>query len=313
MTIKKAEETLVKNPERNLPMNTSAQIFYHSKSSDEELLTVIYVLVDTILTQLRDKRLKSERRSGRKPALTESELITLAIFRFHLGFSTLKHTYRFYYQYLKKLFPNLPRYQNFVGGINRVSGLAGQILKILMKIKGSGNPGLKIIDSLPLPVCDARRSGTNKVMEGLATVSRSSRGWYYGLKLHGVIDEVGNILNVRITTAAVDDRSPVKNLIKDLTGKFVADAGYLSEELTRSLRGMGKSLLTGFRKNMKKLLTTKDHETLKKRQYIETIFSVLTERLKIRTSLPRSIQGMLSHYIYTLTAYQISKFLITIS
>jgi hypothetical protein len=128
-----------------------------------------------------------------------------------------------------------------------------------------------------------------------------------------VVDELGNFLNVKITTAAVDDRFPVKNLTKNLTGRFVADAGYLSEELTRTLRGMGKGFLTGVRKNMKKLLTEGDHQTLKKRQYIESIFAVLTERLKIRTSLPRSVQGMLSHCIYTLTAYQIFKFLSTIS
>jgi hypothetical protein len=294
-------------------MNTSAQLFYHSKSSDEELLTVIYVLVDTILTHFREKRLTGERIPGRKPALTESELVTLAIFRFHLGFSDLKHTYRFYYQYLKKLFPDLPRYQNFVCGINLVSGLAGQILKILMKIPGQDNSNLKIIDSLPLPTCDQRRSSTNKVTKGLATISRSSRGWYYGLKLHGVVDELGNLLNVRITTATVDDRFPVKNLIKNLSGKFVADAGYLSEELTRTLKDMGKGFLTGVRKNMKKILTEEDHQTLKKRQYIESVFSVLTERLKIRTSLPRSIQGMLSHYIYALLSYQIFKFLRVIS
>jgi hypothetical protein len=158
-------------------MNTSAPIFYHP--SDEEFLTTIYVLVDTILTFLNGKRLNSERKAGRKPTLTESELITLAIFRFHLGFLDLKHTYRFYYQYLKKLFPDLPRYQNFVAGINRVSSLAAQVLKILMKVLGRASSGLKIIDSLPLPVCDSRRSTTHRVMRTLSSVSRSSRGWWY--------------------------------------------------------------------------------------------------------------------------------------
>ncbi len=292
-------------------MNTSAPLVYHS--SDEELLTTIYVLVDTVLLRLKEQRIGSGRKTGRRPALTESELITLAIFRFHLGFSDLKHTHRFYHQYLRRLFPNLPRYQNFVLGINRVSSLAGQILKILMRLVSQGNSNLKILDSLPLPACDPRRSGSSRVMKDLATISRSSRGWYYGLKLHAVVDELGNLLNVRITTAAIDDRFPVKNLIKNLTGKFVADAGYLGEELTRSLRETGKRLLTGVRRNMKKMLTQEDHQTLKKRQYIESVFSVLTERLKIRTNLPRSVGGMLSHYVYTLTAYQIFKFLSTVS
>jgi hypothetical protein len=292
-------------------MKTSAPLVYHH-SCDEDVLIALYVLIDTIVTNFNRKRLKRSGAVGRKATLTEAELITLAIFRFHLGFLTLKHTYRFYYQYLRKYFPDLPSYQNFVCGINRVSGLAGRCLMALMKIFEQGK-GLKIIDSLPLPVCDQRRSSTNKIMKGLATISRSSRGWYYGLKLHGVVDTLGNLLNVRITTATVDDRFPVKNLIKDLTGRFVADAGYLSEELTRTLKVMGKSLLTGVRKNMKKLLTEGDHQVLKRRQYIESVFSVLTERLKIRTSLSRSARGMLSHYIYTLTAYQISKFLSIIS
>jgi hypothetical protein len=73
-------------------MKTSAPLVYH-QSSDEDVLTVIYCLIDTIVRSLNTRRLKPKGTAGRKAKLTESELVTLAIFRFHLGFPTLKHTY----------------------------------------------------------------------------------------------------------------------------------------------------------------------------------------------------------------------------
>ena len=57
-------------------------------------------------------------------------------------------------------------------------------------------------------------------------------GWFYGFKLHLVINELGEILACRVTPGNVDDRKPVEDMTRPLTGKLFGDKGYISQELT---------------------------------------------------------------------------------
>ena len=72
--------------------------------------------------------------------------------------------------------------------------------------------------------------------------------WFYGFKLHLAINDRGEILNVALTPGNVDDRKPVRELLKELQGKFVGDKGYISKDLAADLRAEGIILLTKFKK-----------------------------------------------------------------
>ena len=69
--------------------------------------------------------------------------------------------------------------------------------------------GIAFIDSLPLPVCHHRRIHSHRVFAGVAPRARSSLDWFYGLKLHFVINEQGELLAFRLTPGNVDDRTPL--------------------------------------------------------------------------------------------------------
>jgi hypothetical protein len=71
--------------------------------------------------------------------------------------------------------------------------------------------GISFVDSTPIRVCQEKRISQNKVFKGTATVGKSTMGWFYGFKLHIVINDKGEILNFAITQANVDDRGPLKN------------------------------------------------------------------------------------------------------
>ena len=109
--------------------------------------------------------------------------------------------------------------------------------------------GLAFIDSLPLPVCHNRRINSHKVFAGIAQRGQSSVDWFYGFKLHCVINANGEWLALRLTPGNVDDRTPVPFLADGLWGKLFGDRGYISPSLFEQLRATGVQLVCRFRNN----------------------------------------------------------------
>ena len=56
-------------------------------------------------------------------------------------------------------------------------------------------------------------------------IDSSSVDCFFGLKLHLVVNEEGELLNVHLTPSNVDDRKPVNKLLKSLFGQVFADRG----------------------------------------------------------------------------------------
>lgn len=245
-----------------------------------------------------------------KHNLTLAELVSLAIFRFFTGHRNWKDFYQHLKTYHRKDFPRLPVYENFLRAMNALSVVALLLLHGFMKffrsITRTEDP--KFADSSKLEACNIKREFSNKVAKNIAKKSKSSMGWFYGFKLHIICNELMQILNFRITTATVDDRKGLEMIWNDIFGMIVADAGYLGGNWQTKARALGKHLLTGVRANMKKIMTDTQHQLLKLRQRVETVFSVLKLRFGIESTLPRSELGFFAHYIWSITAYQFKKF-----
>lgn len=134
--------------------------------------------------------------------------------------------------------------------------------------------GISFIDSTPISVCKNKRIKRNKVFKGIAQLGKSTMGYFFGFKLHIVINEKGELLNFVIAQGNVDDREPLKNkkFVNELKGKLFADKGYLSKTLSEMLFLDGLHLITNIRNNMKNcLMELKDKIMLRKRSIIETI------------------------------------------
>ena len=96
--------------------------------------------------------------------------------------------------------------------------------------------GVSFIDSTPLAVCHPRRRHQHRLFAGQAQWGKSSTGWFFGFKLHVVVNDQGQLLNVALTLGNVDDRQPVPDLVGRLFGKLVADRRYLSRKLGKQYR-----------------------------------------------------------------------------
>lgn len=178
------------------------------------------------------------------------------------------------------------------------------LLKWLISL--SHRTGNSFIDATSINVCHNKRISRNKVFKGLAEIGRTTKGWFFGFKMHVVINENGEIIAVKLTKGNVDDRTPVPNLVKHLTGLLFGDKGYISKELFSDLYSCDLKLVTGIRKSMKNILMPLyDKQMLKKRSIIETVFDYLKNKFELEHSRHRSIWNFLVHIISTLVTYSL--------
>ncbi|WP_083101700.1 IS982 family transposase [Faucicola atlantae] len=131
-------------------------------------------------------------------------------------------------------------------------------------------------------------------------------GWFYGFKLHVIINDQGELVNLTVTAGNVDDRKPVKQLC-DMTvfGKLFGDKGYIDKSLTAWLdEHLDVELITNVKKNMKaKDIAWLDKRLLKRRFLIETVFDELKNICHIEHSRHRSPAGFMSNLLAGLIAY----------
>lgn len=240
----------------------------------------------------------------RKPLMSDSEVITLMVL-FHSGsFRNMKHFYQqFVQKHLLSEFPSTVSYNRFT----ELMQAAVLPMTIFLKTMCLGQcTGISFVDSTPIRVCKNKRIKRNRVFKDTATVGKSTMGYFFGFKLHLIINDKGEILNFVITQGNVDDREPLKNerFIQSVKGKLYADKGYLSKELTSLLFIDGLHLITNIRNNMKNcLIELKDKIMLRKRSVIETINDELKNMCQIEHSRHRSFGNFITNILSGLIAY----------
>lgn len=170
--------------------------------------------------------------------------------------------------------------------------------------------GIAFIDSTPIRACKSKRIKQNKVFKDIATIGKSTMGWFYGFKLHIIVNDKGELLDFIISRANVDDRTPLKkdNFLKKILGSLYADKGYISKQLSALLFNQGLHLVTGIRNNMKNvLMTMKDKILLRKHSVIETINDQLKNIAQAEHSRHRSFTNFITNLVASLIAYSFQE------
>jgi len=242
---------------------------------------------------------KKRRRAGQ---LSVSEIMTIIIYFHQSHYRNFKAYYTEHVcQHLRGEFPKLVSYERFV---ILMSSVLGPLSAYLKSLYGRCH-GLSFIDSTALLVCDNHRIHNHKVFAEVAQRGKGSMGWFYGFKLHLVINECGELLACQITPGNVDDRKPVPTLCQRLFGKLIADRGYVSQPLFEQLLDtFGVQLITKLRKNMKnRLLPWMDKLLLRKRAIIESVVDQLKNISQIEHTRHRSPINCFINIIAGLIAY----------
>lgn len=242
---------------------------------------------------------KKRRRAGH---LSVSEIMTILIHFHQSHYRDFKTYYTEHVcQHLRAEFPNLVSYERFVILMPTVLGPLSAYLKSLY----GRCRGITFIDSTALRVCDNHRIHNHKVFAGVAQRGKGSMGWFYGFKLHLVVNDCGELVACQITPGNVDDREPVPTLARRLFGKLIADRGYISQALFEQLLDtFGVQLITKLRKNMKnRLIPLLDRLLLRKRAIIESIVDQFKNISQIEHTRHRSPVNCFINIIAGLIAY----------
>ena len=166
--------------------------------------------------------------------------------------------------------------------------------------------GISFVDSTPLKVCDNHRIHNHRVFSEYAKTGKSSMEWFYGLKLHLIINDEGEILSFCLTSGTVDDRNEavMDSLTKEIFGKLFADRGYISQKLFEKLLKKDITLVTRAKKNMKnKLMDLYDRLMLRKCTVIESVNDFLKNICDKGHSRHRSVTNFLVNLVSALAAY----------
>ncbi len=242
-------------------------------------------------------------KGGRKKvrSLSLAEVITIITLFHFSGYRTFKH----YYQrqvliYWKAYFPGLPSYSWFV----RMAQSAVFPMFVYLHANLGKPTGMGYIDSTVLTVCHIARASSHKVFKKMARKGKTTTGWFFGFKLHVVINHKAEITGFMLTSGNTDDRRPVRELTKELFGQLFADRGYVGKQLFRDLFERGLQLIAKSRKNMKLcLINLVDKALLRQRSLIESVFNRLKMVFQIEHHRHRSGWNFLTNLFGGLIAY----------
>lgn len=272
------------------------EIFYLSDEFSKEFEVTFKKYV---LEESNDKK-----RRNKSNRLSDSEVMTILI-AFHLsGMRNLKHFYVFYVkEHLKAEFPCLVSYNRFVELQQKIA----LPLVLFLKTCRMGNcTGISFIDSTALKVCHIKREHSHRVFDGMATKGKTTLGWFFGFKLHIIINDRGEIISFVITQGNIDDRYPLsmESFISTVSGKLYADRGYVSQKLAEILFVDGIHFVAKMRNNMKGgELPLQDRVMLRKRAVIESVNDELKNICQIEHTRHRCFTNFITNLIAGLLAY----------
>ena len=233
--------------------------------------------------------------------MTLSEVMTIVIHFHQSKYRTFKDYYLNHVcEHLIDYFPNLVSY-------NRMVELMPNVLiacLYYLKSRRGKVTGISFVDSTAIPVCHPKRISRNKVFKETAKLSKSSMGWFFGFKLHLIINDCGEILSCKITPGNIDDRTHMPSMTQRITRQMFGDKGYIKKELFEQLLNRGLQLITPLKSNMiNKLVPMNDKILLRKRSVIETVNDQLKNISYLVHSRHRSLHNFMLNLITALIAY----------
>jgi len=216
---------------------------------------------------------KSTKKRYKSSKMTLSEVITVMIYFHHSGYRTFKDYYlKEVKVHLTAEFKNLVSYNRFIELKKEA------ILPLLMFMRASFKnkcTGISYIDSFSLKVCHNRRISSHKGLKMFAQRGKTSVGWFFGVKLHLIINQYGEFVDIVFSKGNASDanRTILECITKYVKGKLFGDKGYIvRRETVELLQNRGIALIKRLKKNMpNQLLTVDDKMLLQKKSLIETV------------------------------------------
>lgn len=200
----------------------------------EHQMTEIYCFLDDVL-KANPSWAHWRRSNHAAPAFTDAEVLTVGLMQGCLGVATLKKTYELIAENHASAFPHLPSYKQWIGRLHALAQIVARLVTIACG--AIGRLHLYVLDAKPVPVCAPIRHGVVRLLrEDGAWWGKSTKGWFFGFKLHAIIDLDGRILQAMLLPANVDDREAASVLASAVDGGIgLGDLGYSGRQFQAEL------------------------------------------------------------------------------
>jgi hypothetical protein len=286
--------------------------YYNTENIDnlKDFFTVSFVLIDDVYNEIIPTSIKN-RRNISESKLSDSEIITISLVGEALTIDSEKAWFYFVKKNYKDLFPNICDRTRFNRTKRNLYKIILEIQKYFSNLPIFKDDDIRIIDSMPVPVCKFGRAYFSKLFKDIATYGycASKKETYFGLKLHALVTTTGFITNFILTAANIDDRDAVFDLIEPNNFiKIIADKGYISNDLKSSLAKEKEILLISLkRKNSKFKIEKQLRNALSKaRRRVETTFSQLAGQFNMNRVLAKSKWGLMIRVVLKILAHNLS-------
>lgn len=236
--------------------------------------------------------------NGRPRKISVINAVTLSLYRNQSTRATKKSVYDDFKEILKC------SYKTLVESINKAATTIAIILFFIMRQNRKNQDLIKFTDATDIPVCLRKNADKHKTMAHFSEIARSSKGWFYGIKLTITRDAKGKLLAILFTRANENDRTICRKINQDIGGIIVLDAGYVSKDLEQEMYIENKRwLLIKPYKSMKKLMAKWQEDLYRQRFFIEFDFRSLKLFHGLVTSLPKSVDGYMANYLSALLSF----------
>jgi hypothetical protein len=264
------------------------------------MIPAIYSKLKSIVTHISQtyKVFVKTPKTGRPQKITNIDALALSLYQHQSTRATKKSVYEDFKDTLGC------SYKTLVVSMNKAGLASLKLLFCLMRLDKKHAHLVKYTDATDIPVCLKKNADSHQTMRRFAGFGRSSKGWFFGLKMTMTRDDDGRILAVRFTAPGKNDRDIFRKINHDINSIIVADAGYVSKELERDMYMENQRwIFIKPYKTMKKLMTKWQEELYKGRFSIEFDFRNLKLFHGLVTSLPRSVEGYLANYLHALVSF----------
>ena len=243
----------------------------------ENSLTTLYCIVDDFIHRFLETSAGKKNlsiyygRRGPKRRMRIADVVTLNLVRIFDRSGDLKTFHKNAMEHYISYFPALTNYENFLKATNKAVGFIIAFVQYQLYLNRLNcTENVFYVDSTPVSVCENRYISSHKVMKGLASRGKSTKGWFFSFKLQGICTADGTIVKLCFRPGKEHDSRSFVDITEGLEGTFVTDAGYLlKEEELKKMFDSSRKPCTATRKNMNRMLNKEQFELLLRRNRIE--------------------------------------------
>jgi hypothetical protein len=276
------------------------------------VLTTLFTIVDDTMKGSAVIQ-QALQRPGPAPKLTDSELVTLALYQELIGEPREDHFFRLHQASLLPFFPGLNERSRYN---RRKRDLWSVILAVRVSLQlvldALALEETAVIDSAPVPCVGYKREKGHSDFLATADYGRcqSKALKYFGYKLHTVVSLGGVILSFLLTPASPYDNQAVMELLDSCTHhlkRLLGDKAYNDAALQASLKqSCGLELLAPVKVNQPSQRSASAQQQLNRlRMICETVNAQLQEQLHLSKHYAKSTQGLITRIAAKLTAHSV--------